>query len=150
MEKPKYGFLKKEIVPIKDKYMCNPKELLLIPHKKNIDLLVGYPPRGPHSYFGNSSVFEEYSYQNPTNGEELNLRAASISETISIMNYDFNLIEKGVFNQAYPLVEGGFITRIKEGIFTNINEYNKNNLNDLLKGARKTNGIFCRSFTLLF
>lgn len=139
-EKQKYGLHTESVI---EREGLIPTNLLTVPHKKDQDLSVNFPPLGAWSYDNNTTTFQYQKFSHPTENREIQFRPPTISEAISVIAHDpRGLIKTAVFDQLYGSVIGEYITKTKDGIFTNIFELNEDNLNKLLKDAKKTNGIY--------
>ena len=99
---------------------------------------------GPDWYEINlKSMGEDYTH--PQTGERISFIPASTQESISISADGFG--ENGEFDARRDIYNPkwnqlGPIVRVQEGVFTNTQELNQDNLMKLLDGTEKVNGIY--------
>ena len=99
---------------------------------------------GPDWYGINlKSMGEDYTY--PQTGERISFIPASTQESISISADGFG--ENGEFDARRDIYnprwnQSGHIVRVQEGVFTNTQKLNQDNLMKLLDGAKKVKGIY--------
>jgi len=139
MAKTKYGVIK-----IKQPEF-SPIELLVVPHREDMDLTVAC--FGLNTYATNLKKMEEF-YFHPQTGEKISFREPTTSESISASAYNFDGIAKPqIFDSKW--LQAGRMVITSEGVYVNPPKDEQGNpitdvitLKSFLDKSKKVNGIY--------
>lgn len=128
----KYGIKKAE-----QRNQLQEIDLLVVPRRgKDLSVAVF----GPNTYKNNREAMSE-QYWHSNSQPNISFRPATTSESISAAAYDFgNEAKPKIFDPRW--LQAGYIVRTQDGVFTNTQITNENDLKQLLNGVKKVNGIY--------
>ncbi len=118
-----------------------PIALRMVPHRGG-DLIVS-PEFGPNTYNNNTEEMQKsYSHSSELGTFlKFSLRPALTEESIAAAAYNFDEEAKPqIFDPRW--LQAGRIVRTQEGVFTNTQKTDKSTLRQMLRQAKKVNGIY--------